>query len=214
MNLLNLPRLRRLIHDSGYFPLKCLSCLIIEFIFLILRTLSKSGKVKDLRAFDIDIYQLGQGEHHYEFLVTNEFFDFHSFGPVEKGDCLAKVILTKSSTLIDLTIQIKGTVELECDRSLEIFDYPLDFERKILYKFGPESQELSDEIFVIPSNTPKINIAQAIYEFIGLAIPMKKLHPRFKEESYSEVDPMINNETPQDDPEQDPRWDVLKKLKK
>jgi len=170
--------------------------------------------VKDLRTFDIDIYQLGHGEHHYEFPVTNEFFDFYSFGPVEKGNCLAQVTLAKSSTLINLTIEIKGTVELECDRSLEIFDYPLDIGKKILYKFGQENQELSEEIMVIPVNSPKINVAQPIYEFIGLAIPMKKLHPRYQEESDSAGNLVIGYENAQQESDKDPRWDTLNKLKK
>jgi uncharacterized metal-binding protein YceD (DUF177 family) len=67
-------------------------------------------------------------------------------------------------------------------------------------------------------------VAQYIYEFIGLAIPMKRLHPRFEEEEQEDEDIegilIYSTKKEGDDPEDeedekiDPRWDILNNLKK
>ena len=105
---------------------------------------------------------------------------------------------------------------LICDRSLDPFEFPIDLRQKVIMKFGDEDTELSDEIIMIEWNTQRINIAQLIYEYIGLEIPLKKLHPRYDNEVDTE-DTLFysseNEKNPQD-PDVDPRWETLKSLKK
>jgi uncharacterized metal-binding protein YceD (DUF177 family) len=122
-----------------------------------------------------------------------------------------------------LHFHIIGSVELICDRTLEPFDFPLDIEQKLILKYGEADEELTDEIEIISRNTQQINVAQYIYEFIGLAIPMKKLHPTLALADYQENEEGIlvySSETsgPEDEKESsteatDPRFDILKKLK-
>jgi hypothetical protein len=59
------------------------------------------------------------------------------------------------------------------------------------------------------------DLAPYIRDFIGVAIPMKKLHPRFDEEESPDLifQTQTSVET-EDDNNTDPRWDALKKLKK
>eukprot|EP00744_Colponema_vietnamica_P020645 GILI01029368.1.p1 GENE.GILI01029368.1~~GILI01029368.1.p1 ORF type:complete len:154 (+),score=8.20 GILI01029368.1:202-663(+) len=84
--------------------------------------------------------------------------------------------------MIQLLYHIVGSVELTCDRSLDTFDFPVDITQKMILKFSDHTEEISDELMLIDRNTQYINVAQDIYEFIGLQIPMKKLHPRFQVE--------------------------------
>lgn len=121
-----------------------------------------------------------------------------------------------------MTFNIVGTVELECDRSLDLFDFSINAERIMRYRLGEEHQELSDELVVIPKESQTINIASLLYEFIGLEIPMKKLHPRFVEEEDEDGDEELlviytsEDEAEEENEEEsvDPRWEALKKLKK
>jgi uncharacterized metal-binding protein YceD (DUF177 family) len=149
--------------------------------------------VKDLRTFEIDIIALKLGSHSFTFKLDNEFFAYvkeHLNGFIEKGDCNAQVILEKNEQLIRATFIIDGTVELVCDRSLDEFDYEVDVEETILYKYGEEERELTEEIVLITRRTPSINVGELLYEFLMLDIPMKKLHPRFwdEEDEYSDDD--------------------------
>jgi uncharacterized metal-binding protein YceD (DUF177 family) len=83
-------------------------------------------------------------------------------------------------------------------------------------------------VLQIVPETQYINVAQHLYDYIGLAIPMKKLHPRFVEEDQErEDDPEAEGlliystgsegEEDEDDDDEDgpldPRFAALKKLK-
>lgn len=139
------------------------------------------------------------------------------------GELTADVSLQKSESMIQMTFNVEGTIELTCDRSLDLFDQPISFENTMIYKFGEEEKELSEDVMIILNNTQTINIADLLFEFIGLQVPMKKLHPRFQEEEddddqeegvmvySSTVDDSKTEEQQEEDV--DPRWAALKKLK-
>jgi len=207
---------------SSFFPNTIAKKLIYNVIFATLFEIH----VKELRNFNIDIYKLKNGIHHYEFDVDQEFFDFFNFDLINSGKGKAILILDKTETFIDVTFKFEGTIGLVCDRSLETFDYEVNNEHKIMFKYGDHDEEISDEIMVIDRNTQRLNVAQYIYEFIVLAVPMKKLHPRFVEEmeedeEIAEADTILiyssaEKEEEKEEPGEediDPRWKLLKQFK-
>ncbi|AWW29977.1 DUF177 domain-containing protein [Echinicola strongylocentroti] len=180
------------------------------------------------RAFDIDIIKLNEGTHEFPFDIEDEFFEhFKDNDIVKKGNLKATILLRKEVNLLEATFIIDGTVKLTCDRSLEEFDQALYTEEKIIYKYGSEEQEINEEIIMITRDTPKINVAQLIYEFIILALPVKKIHPDYRDEEEMEGEGKlvywsddINEEEedatsePDSDDQIDPRWEALKNIKK
>jgi len=178
--------------------------------------------MKDLRPFDIEISTLKLKRYECEFSVDDSFFALFEKSPVQKGKLAVKLALDKSETMIQLRFHISGTVELVCDRSSELFDFPVDVSHKLILKFGEENEELSDEIEIISRNVQQINVAQYIYEYIGLAIPMKKISPRLAGEQYEENEEGIlvyrsaagEEEEGEDGEDVDPRWQILKNLPK
>ncbi len=185
-------------------------------------------KVK--RLYDIDIFRLDNGEHQYDLEVNDAFFGLFDYGLIEKGQARVTVDLHKTETMITMDFNIRGAVELICDRSLEPFDYPIDLDERLLIKYGEEEEELDDDLLIITQNTQKINVAQFIYEIIGISLPMKKIHPDYLEEDdgedfddlsegklvYSSLDNDQEDETEDSAKEEDaidPRWSVLKNLK-
>jgi len=177
--------------------------------------------MKGFKQFDIHIFKLSVGTHDYQFKITDEFFELFENEMVEKGNLDISISLSKSETMIEMDFGIKGTVQLECDRSLDHFDFLIDAQKMMRYRLGDEYQELSDELMVIPKDSQLINIASLLFEFIGLEIPMKKLHPRFLEEEDEHDEDLLvvyTSEEANEDVDQeetvDPRWEALKKLKK
>ncbi len=178
--------------------------------------------MKNLKEFDIDLISLADKRHDYQYVADNTFFALFEHSLVEVGKCTIHLALTKSETMLIGEFDIQGTIELTCDRSLDLFDYPIDTKAQIIFKYGEQAQELSDEIVVIPRGLDTLNVAQYIYEFIGLCVPMKKLHPRFVEaetDDDDESDILIyssattGEDTAEDGTaEIDPRWEDLKKL--
>lgn len=177
--------------------------------------------MKARRAFDIHIFKLTNGNHDYQFEISDSFFELFENEMFSKGKLSAGVSLQKSDSMIQMNFKVKGIVELACDRSLDLFDQPISFENRMIFKFGDEEKELSEDVMVILKDTQTINIADLLFEFIGLEIPMKKLHPRFQEEEeeFEGEGTMVytstedDSESQEQEEEVDPRWAALKDLK-
>jgi uncharacterized metal-binding protein YceD (DUF177 family) len=172
-----------------------------------------------LKAFHVNIIGLSLKAHHFDFQLGDAFFKEYGADQVTDGELVAAVVLDKKETFIEAHFRIQGHVGLVCDRCLEPFDLPLDINRRIVFKYGEEETELSDEIIVIRSDRTSLDVGQYFYEFIVLEIPMKKLHPKFRdaEDQDDNEGNMIYTSTPDpdsgDDEGIDPRWEQLKKLK-
>ncbi len=173
--------------------------------------------MKDLNSFDIEVQNLKPGDHQYHFEFGNEFFKAFEYSVVEKGDFKVDLTIQKNETLIEMGFEISGAVELVCDRSLDLFDYPMQLNELMVLKYGEEAGEVDERMEIIPWNTTAINVARYIYELITLAIPMKKLHPRYNDLG-DERDELIYTSTSESvqgsGSEEDTTWEQLKKLKK
>lgn len=173
-----------------------------------------------LSKYDINIQGLEEKVHTFEFEGDERFFGGFEQSFITNGNFNAIIRLNKNSALIQLNFDITATLELTCDRSLELFDEEVQVSEKYIYKFGDRYEEISDEIEMIPYGADTINIAQHIYDFIGISLPMKKLHPRFRNEDIDEDGLMVytsvkEQESSEDLKEQeiDPRWAALGKLR-
>lgn len=149
--------------------------------------------MKEERLYNIDIVSLRNGKHDFEYEIDDRFFSVLEDTLVEKGALKVKVELQKSENMIVLQFDIKGEITLECDRSLEEFQFPINTQNRLIFKFGEEFKEMSDELIVLANGTATINLLQYIYEFIAVQVPYKKLHPRF-ESNDSDEDELIYGE--------------------
>ncbi len=169
-----------------------------------------------MKSYDIDIFRLSNKLHQFEFPIDRSFFESREQELVENGDIKVQIELDKNDRFISMDFHLSGTVELVCDRSLDQFNYPIEEHQKVIFKYGDQETELSEDMVMITAQTQQINVAQYIFEFIGLALPMKKLHPRYQQDD--EEGPMVyTSQDSADEPqatESDPRWNELKRLKK
>lgn len=176
-----------------------------------------------VKAFSVNIIGLSNRIHTFQYEIGDAFFREYGkdTGLVSEGTFHAEVELDKRETFIEARFKIEGKAKLICDRSLDPFQYPVEVDRKVVFKYGDTDEELSDEIVIIRRDTDSLELGQYIYEFISLEIPMKKLHPRYQgeleteDESEGKIiytsggDADDNN----DGEDIDPRWEKLKKLK-
>lgn len=175
--------------------------------------------MNELRKYDINIFGLENKRYAFNFESGDAFFDALEQNLIKKGQFTTQVVLNKSETMIRLDFHIKGEVEQLCDRSLDEYNEPIDVENQMLLKFSDHNEELTDEIELIERNTATVNVARFIFEFIGLSLPMKKLHPRFRAEEEDDDESegkMIYQSEPEPDedgnPPLDPRWEALRRL--
>ncbi len=167
-----------------------------------------------MESYRINILGLSLSVHQFDFELGNEFFRKYDTGAlVSEGKFTVSVALDKRETFLEASFKINGFVVLVCDRSLDEFEYPVNIARKIIFKYGHENQEVSEDVMLIEHGTESLEIGQFMYEFIALAIPMKKLHPRFQNET--DEDQLIYTSAPDEEKTGDgidPRWEMLKKL--
>lgn len=185
---------------------------------------------KTLRTYHIAIQALEEKRYTYDFSGDTRFFESFEQDIIQKGTFEAHIILDKSATMIRVQFQIKGQLDLICDRSLEPFTEEVYIEEPYVFKFGETADIIGDGIEIIPFGTAEINVAQHILDFLILSVPMRRIHPDLREEDeeddedvtaflvYSdasdeedeEEEAEEEEETPQ---EVDPRWAALLKLK-
>ncbi|WP_025762804.1 YceD family protein [Dyadobacter tibetensis] len=183
--------------------------------------------MKELSKYNIDIYGLEDKQYVYEMESGDAFFEELEQDLIESGQFKTRIVMVKSSTMLQFTFHMEGTVGLICDRSLEPFEEAFESEERLILKFGDRDEELSDEIVLINRNTNRVNVARYIFEFIALALPYKKIHPDHRQDDdnteFSQEDDEVilvyssERAVPGADQEDaeaiDPRWAALKKLK-
>ncbi|QIX63124.1 DUF177 domain-containing protein [Hymenobacter lutimineralis] len=171
--------------------------------------------------FDLAIAKLADKTHHFAFELDRAFFEQFDQQLIPDGNLHADVTLHKTDRLLTLDFAIKGTVRLICDRSLDEYDQPLDIQEQLLVRYGDREVELDDNVLQITQDTQTLPIAQHLFDYIGLALPMKKLHPRFQNEPdenpEAETKLIFTTRQEGDDEDDDndgidPRWNALKNL--
>ncbi len=174
----------------------------------------------------LDIYtilfkNLDQGTiHNYKFEVDDEFFKQFEYSEIHHGKLDIDVNLTVNPDNLVLDFYLKGEVEVQCDRCLDYFMFPIDKKTRLyvrLADFSTDWYDYDDEIFLSRDET-RINVAKHIYDFINLALPIKKVHP-LDENGNPTCNPEMLKKLEELSPnkehnkeEIDPRWQALKDL--
>lgn len=131
-----------------------------------------------LEVFDVDIVQPGDTQTYH---LDESFWKRFEYSPISSSQLQAKVDVNKTPSTIKLAFSITGSVALVCDRSLEEFAYPLQVDHTVDFKLGHECKEIAVDLYEIDRQTASINVAQHLYDLVILAIPMKRIHPRFED---------------------------------
>lgn len=171
---------------------------------------------RELSKYDILIHGLEDKNHEYEFEGADAFFKEFEQDIVEGGRFKVKVLLEKNATFIRLNLDITSQLRLQCDRSLDIFEEEFNSREMHIFKFGSAAAEMSEDLEVIPFGAHKINIANLLFDYILLQVPMKKLHPKFRAENTSEEGTLVYKDPDfreEKEEIQDPRWAALINLK-
>lgn len=174
--------------------------------------------MKDLKQFNIPFVGLKEGSHLFEYQIDKTFFEAFQFDEFNNTNVKADITFVKKSTLLELSFNINGTVNVPCDITNELFDLPINGNLNLVVKFGPEFNDEHDEILILPHEAYQINVSQYIYELIVLSVPSKRIHPdvvdgTMQSDALRKLEELrINEEKTVEEESTDPRWDKLKDL--
>lgn len=171
--------------------------------------------MKEVKEYLLPFSSLKMGKHHFDFQIDDAFFESYPESEIEQGSVKVFLTLTKQETLLQLDFEIEGSLRVVCDRCLEEFSFPIQKSERLIVKFGSDSQELSDDIIMIPYSETSLDLRQHLYEYIMLSLPMQRIHPDTEEGTAGcnpEIFQYLNTEDKTD--KIDPRWNVLLSIKK
>ena len=167
--------------------------------------------------FLIQFSGLKVGKHQFEYQIDKDFFNLFEYDEYNGADIIVKVLLNKKSTMLELSFQHKGTVNVPCDITNEDFDLPIKGNLSLLVKFGEEFNDENDAFLILQHGEFQMSVAQYIYEMIVLSVPQKRVHPGVKDGTLESptLDYLVHQaeeEPEEENKETDPRWDKLKQL--
>lgn len=169
------------------------------------------------KEFTVPFSGLKQGKHKFEFKIDNKFFESFGYDEFNDANIESEVLLNKTSTMLELEFESKGTVNVDCDITSEAYNQEVVSSLELVVKFGDEYNDEDDEILIIPHNSHQVNIAQYLYEMLVLAVPQKRIHPgiadgTLKSKALDKLEELQPKETRENKDKNDPRWDKLKNL--
>ncbi len=168
--------------------------------------------------YDIEFKGLKEGLHDFEFKIDNKFFEHFEESLVNKGEVLIKVVLEKRSAFLKLHFNIEGWLELTCDRCLEEYQQAIKYENVLFVKYGEKEYDDGDNVIWVNPEEHHVNLAQIIYEYLTLCIPLRHVHPKNRNGERACNKEMIEKlkkykqTEKEEDQKTDPRWDALRKL--
>lgn len=171
--------------------------------------------MEKLSTYNIAFKGLAEGIHVFDYLIGDAFFVLFENSLVEQADVNVKVILEKRNTFMSLNIALTGIIPLVCDRCLEKYDQPVTHHAGLFIKFGESTGSDDEDVIWLHPDDFQINVAQLIYEYICLSIPLKHVHPtRGKESAGCNPDMLkkLEEYTHATGSKTDERWDQLKSL--
>lgn len=168
-----------------------------------------------LSFYNVAFKGLSQGKHVFDYEVDDKFFNEFDGGLIDEGRVKVCLTLEKQSSLMILWFDLKGTIKVQCDRCLEMYDQPIESHDRIFVKFGEKEFSNGDDVIWVSTNDYQLNMAQLIYEYIGLALPIKRVHPDDKNGN-STCDPemieKLSKYVVKEDEQKNSVWNDLKKL--
>lgn len=161
--------------------------------------------------FSVPYKGLGNGVHQLNFVVDSSFFKEFEDSHIDNGNFEVDVELDKRHDHSILSFEINGKTNTHCDRCLASIDLPLSGNFELHVKHG-ENEGSNDEIMFIHPETSILNLAQVVYEFILLSMPIIKVYDCDTEKlppcNFEVLNKLDNTEEVEDD--QSNVWDALK----
>ncbi len=131
------------------------------------------------RDFEIAFVGLKPGVHEYDYVIDDKFFVEYQQQDFRHCRANVKLSLDKKSSFMLLKFEIGGQLEVNCDRCNNLLPLELWDEFTITVKMVEEpelmnEQEDDPDVYYISRGESHLDVANWIYEFINLSLPMQK----------------------------------------
>lgn len=129
-----------------------------------------------LSIFRIPVHSSSIEVREYDFEIDDSFFAHFEYGEIQKGKLTARLAVVNSGRQIRIDLSLKGSVELPCDRCLDIYQQEINAEYVLYGKFGEDAGQDDIDVFWIPEDNNYVDLVPVLYDYINLSLPLKKIH--------------------------------------
>ena len=155
---------------------------------------------------------LNPGVYTYSYSLDGDFFQRFENEELREGNVVFEVSMERSERILLFNFAFHGTIKTTCDRCLGEMEIPVTGKEQLCVKFSDTETSNDENVAILPESAFQIDIAQWMYEYVAIAMPIQKVHPE------GHCDPEMlkylsaENQPQNPAPETDPRWDALKQL--
>ena len=169
-----------------------------------------------LEHFKIDLKGLTDELTQLEFDLDKDYFEALDETDVDNGALHVSLSIRKASGFFELLFHTVGTVDVACDRCLDLMEQPIETDNRLVVKLGSTVPE-DDDVVMVDEDEGILDTSWLIYEFIALAIPIQHVHAPGKcnpamTKALEELSADRSGDEESSQPV-DPRWEALLKLK-
>jgi len=174
------------------------------------------------REYEIAFVGLKPGVHEYSYAITDKFFEPFQQQDFKNCQAQVKLSLDKKTGFMLLRFEIGGSLEVTCDRCNNPLPFELWDEFNVTVKMVEEPELMNDQeddpdVYYIGRGESHIDVANWIYEFINLSIPMQKICQYEKMDgphcNPKVLDMLKKLETKEPEKKDNPIWKGLEKFK-
>lgn len=132
------------------------------------------------REFEIAFVGLKPGVHEYKYEVDNKFFANYSQADFTNCQASIHLKLEKNTSFMMLKFEIGGSMNVICDRCGNPLNMDLWDEFNMVIKQVENPDEMNEmeedpDIFYISRTESHLQVADWIYEFVSLSVPMQRM---------------------------------------
>lgn len=162
------------------------------------------------REYIIQFAGLKDGLHEFEFQLEEGFFSSFQDEELLQANAKAKVELEKKPEMLNLDIEVSGTLTTACDRCAKELVLQLANTQNQVFKVSEREHYDNEVIVSISATDHEVDISHYLYECVRLSVPLRKAHKE------KDCDPTVlrtlEEISKRKEPKSDPRWDALKAL--
>ncbi len=125
----------------------------------------------------INLSNLNEGEHFFSFNITSDDLDLKELNFVR--DIKISLKLFKTSNQVDIKVNIDSIVNVPCDRCLEDFDFIINKDFELIYKYSYDKSwintddDVINDFKIISPDVHNINLKNELRDYILLSFPLK-----------------------------------------
>jgi len=120
------------------------------------------------------------GSSVFEWVIDGSFFARYETSEINDANIDVQVTLVKHSRFLELDFALSGWTEVICDRCLDPLKLGMAAKAKMIVKFGENTSEEdtdNDDVIFLPLGEDCIEVAQYLYEYAHLNLPLRRVHP-------------------------------------